>query len=343
MIRLVICVMAGLAWGLISAALPYRIAVTVRNSDETPIESCPVRVEIDGYWRCLLRTNGQGIAADELLGVPVGAKVIRVWISPLGRPLAPGTADAMASADADILTLALRQTPQDVRIPIVAGQFDYSTTIRLPLARRVSGKMKQGGAIVKPLAVYGPGGCFQMTRFAADSTFTVGGFGFEESLLGIFMPSGLVIVRDVPAGNTDVDLGDIDVPSMQLDATASLELRRAGTDSTDGPLSGVTLVSTSGSVVFSRMATELTPVVDGEGVELRGAQVKCNVPAGEYIVVPGVFDGSKVQMRVIGAARRGELAAIIARANIPRVEFSGTTTTTTVIDTFIAQAALLGQ
>jgi hypothetical protein len=310
------------------------ISVTVLvTADSGPLAGAPL---------CLRGPDGQSFALTDASGhasmdLVVSSSTPLVMVLARQRPPEQGEADdaSQARAQAAKQLLDAYSFEPYSRITLAPDQASYSVDIVARPARSVSLRAVRNGAPVV-FAVVDASHSVTYKTTNRDGRTTLKGLR-RDIATDLFVTDGRDTIHvTLPPGDSDVDLGDVEIPQSSEDVAVDIAVRRqTSLDLTyAGIFAGVSLVSDTGDRIIS------LPTIPRTGADpastSKSPDLKQRVPAGIYHLAPGMFTGNAAQQRLLERIRGQE-----SLQGIPRLEVVAGQTATLDFDAVQADQAIL--
>jgi hypothetical protein len=248
------------------------------------------------------QTNDEGTASVQL---PVGSTETCILVVPLIGPQKEGRGDEeyQSHYDRAIAILEAQVFKSIYSVSINPAQTSCSTEISAPPGRSVSVRVIREGRPLRD-AVISPSSMVVNDTTERDGQAKVGGVSKGPDSLFVSYMRDTVRVP-VPAGDSDVHLGDVELAASAEDLPVSIVVEhQTQLDLTYAMRrTGVTLVSADGLRIIS---LRTFPKEGGDPATTDNKGTLQRVPAGTYYVAPAEFVGAPAQVRLVDRLARKE-------------------------------------
>jgi hypothetical protein len=332
---LMIAVLAVMLGAAQAASTSVTVHVSLRDAQDQPIKGIAIRASTGKDARGLTKVTDVQGHVDLAIAVDADVSAFYVSLQDITGSDDPEVVAAMDTYKAKIAGKGLK-TPTVV--PVVSGTNEYAVTIRLKPAVNVRGRLVEPAGSPSDGVVYRPGGVQRANALKVDGVFEMSGLPQGEPSALLICGPGWSQARLVTLTGsqtaTNVDLGDVDVSSLQGSAKLNVTVTN-----TNGGGKGWETISTGLIAVKDDLTVVRRIVPASSDSSAHKWQGQADLPAGQYFLVCGViphmqFGATVSLLRSTGGIQRA------VDLGLPRVTVPESGAVTTTVDSRAARAML---
>jgi hypothetical protein len=319
-----VCLIVLLAMAAESRAVVVTVTVTVQNEQGLPLEHVPIGIHAPEPLQLkLVFTDPAGQASAELSLSDDSDEISAFLYDGAQAGVSPEVVSiATARYHAVARKFAFRHC---YSMPVVPGQVAYAISIVAYDAVTVTGRIANQPLWADERVLV------RVRRGAWSGFFEVGEKiivrgvrkGAPAELL-IDYKSNQVYTKRLTEDQTrsDIDLGDIVLPSLAGDATIDVTVANYANQWGPGGLQPLwrfaTLIRADGEMILAYPRAPFGKLVTGpDDDDVEDPMALPKVPAGTYYIAPGMF-GGKLQDRLLDAVRAGQ-HEVLDQHNVPKI------------------------